>query len=127
MSTIVWQRIEGAIVFAAVAIAVVVLNSVLPVVQWWWLLLAFFAPDIGFAGYLAGPRAGAFIYNSLHLYGIGAAVALIGFFVLADSGIGLLGLLWLGHVGFDRMFGYGLKEPTAFADTHLGRIGRARK
>lgn len=29
------------------------------------------------------------------------------------------------HVGFDRALGYGLKLPTGFKDTHLGRIGRA--
>ena len=35
-----------------------------------------------------------------------------------------LGLLWVAHVGFDRMMGYGLKESSGFNDTHLGRIGR---
>jgi hypothetical protein len=32
--------------------------------------------------------------------------------------------IWLGHVGFDRMLGYGLKYATGFRDTHLGVIGR---
>jgi hypothetical protein len=32
--------------------------------------------------------------------------------------------IWVAHIGFDRMLGYGLKYPTAFSDTHLGRIGR---
>jgi hypothetical protein len=32
--------------------------------------------------------------------------------------------LWLAHVGFDRMLGYGLKYGTGFGDTHLGRVGR---
>jgi Domain of unknown function (DUF4260) len=27
-------------------------------------------------------------------------------------------------VGIDRLAGYGLKHPTGFGDTHLGRIGR---
>jgi Domain of unknown function (DUF4260) len=33
-----------------------------------WLLLVvlFLAPDLPFAGYLAGPRTGAWVYNSLH-------------------------------------------------------------
>jgi hypothetical protein len=35
-------------------------------------------------------------------------------------------LIWIGHIGVDRMLGYGLKLPTAFQDTHLGRIGRNR-
>ena len=29
-----------------------------------------------------------------------------------------------GSIGIDRALGYGLKFPTAFGDTHLGRIGR---
>jgi hypothetical protein len=31
----------------------------------------------------------------------------------------------LAHVGMDRALGYGLKLPTDFRDTHLGRIGRS--
>jgi Domain of unknown function (DUF4260) len=30
-----------------------------------------------------------------------------------------LGLIWLAHVGFDRMAGYGLKYGDAFRHTHL--------
>jgi hypothetical protein len=35
-----------------------------------------------------------------------------------------VGFLWLGPGGFDRMLGYGVKLPSGFQDTHLGRIGR---
>jgi hypothetical protein len=35
-------------------------------------------------------------------------------------------VLLVAHVGMDRAFGYGLKYPTAFQDTHLGRIGWRR-
>jgi len=31
-------------------------------------------------------------------------------------------LIWLAHIGFDRMLGFGLKYPTRFADTHLARV-----
>ena len=31
-------------------------------------------------------------------------------------------LIWLAHIGFDRLLGYGLKYPDAFKDTHLGRL-----
>jgi hypothetical protein len=30
----------------------------------------------------------------------------------------------LGHSSLDRVFGYGLKYPDAFQNTHLGRIGK---
>ena len=33
--------------------------------------------------------------------------------------------IWLVHIGFDRALGYGLKHGSSFADTHLGRIGKA--
>ena len=50
-------------------------------------------------------------------------LALTGFFAgvpIAAAG----GLIWTAHIGFDRALGYGLKYPTGFGDTHLGRIGR---
>jgi uncharacterized protein DUF4260 len=89
-----------------------------------WLVFAalFFAPDISFAGYLAGPRVGAAIYNVAHSY-VGPLILAA---TLLSLGTGLtLVLVWTAHVGFDRALGYGLKYPTAFGDTHLGRIGRA--
>jgi len=33
-----------------------------------------------------------------------------------------LALIWFSHIGMDRLVGYGLKYPTAFKDTHLGRV-----
>ncbi|HEY2386937.1 MAG TPA: DUF4260 family protein, partial [Candidatus Binatia bacterium] len=35
-------------------------------------------------------------------------------------------LIWLAHIGMDRLLGYGLKYPTSFHHTHLGRIGTRR-
>ncbi len=81
----------------------------------------FFAPDVSFAGCLAGPRFGAAIYNVAHSY-LGPLILAA---TLLSLGTGLtVALVWIAHVGFDRALGYGLKYPTAFGDTHLGRIGR---
>jgi Domain of unknown function (DUF4260) len=90
-----------------------------------WLLFAllFFTPDLSFAAYLAGPRAGALAYNALHSTLGPLTLAAAGYALAAPTAV-LVALIWLGHVGFDRMLGYGLKYATAFADTHLGRIGR---
>jgi hypothetical protein len=30
--------------------------------------------------------------------------------------------VWFAHIGMDGLAGYGLKYPTAFGDTHLGRV-----
>ncbi|HTE67028.1 MAG TPA: DUF4260 family protein, partial [Candidatus Binatia bacterium] len=38
--------------------------------------------------------------------------------------VALAGAIVFAHVGMDRTLGYGLKLPTDFRDTHLGRIGR---
>jgi hypothetical protein len=89
-----------------------------------WLAFAvlFFAPDASFAGYCAGPRVGAALYNAAHSY-VGPLILAA---TLLSAGIGLpLALVWGAHVGFDRALGYGLKYPSAFCDTHLGPIGRA--
>ncbi|WP_103255548.1 DUF4260 domain-containing protein [Tabrizicola aquatica] len=117
---VLWQRVEGALVLCAV---VAVLAQPWQPLAWWVLILAFFVPDLSFAAYLAGPRIGAFGYNLVHVYGFGAAVLALGA-GLDQPWITALGFLWLGHSGFDRMLGYGLKLPEGFGHTHLGRIGR---
>ncbi|MES2146155.1 MAG: DUF4260 domain-containing protein [Pseudomonadota bacterium] len=127
MNAIVWQRIEGGLVFAAILTVLILIDATSSFAPLWAMLLLFFVPDLSFAGYLAGPRAGAATYNLVHLYGFGLGLVGVGFAVGPNLDLITLGLLWTAHAGFDRMFGYGLKETTGFADTHLGRIGRDRK
>ena len=124
MSTILWQRIEGALVFVAMLVVLISIDATSVLGPIWVLVLLFFAPDLSFVGYLGGPRLGAAVYNLVHLYGFGLAVIGVGFLQGVNEHFVMLGLLWTAHAGFDRMLGYGLKEPTAFADTHLGRIGK---
>jgi hypothetical protein len=88
-----------------------------------WLLLVvlFLAPDLSFAGFLAGPVVGAWIYNAAHTTVGPLTLAVVG--VLADTSWCVqLALIWLAHIGIDRLLGYGLKYPTAFKDTHLSRV-----
>ncbi|HEX5521238.1 MAG TPA: DUF4260 domain-containing protein [Longimicrobiaceae bacterium] len=88
-----------------------------------WLLFAalLLAPDLSMIGYAAGPRVGAWAYNLVHSYA--APLLLAGAALLSGSGVHLA-LIWCAHIGMDRALGYGLKLPTGFQDTHLGRIGR---
>jgi hypothetical protein len=112
-------RVEGA--GAAVLLAVLYARTGEP---WWLFAVLFLTPDISFAGYLAGPRMGAAVYNAAHVT-IGPAV-LGATSLLAGWPLGVaLALIWGAHIGFDRALGYGLKYPTRFGDTHLGRIGPA--
>jgi Domain of unknown function (DUF4260) len=85
--------------------------------------LLILVPDISMVGYLGGPRLGAITYNLAHNLVIALALIGIGWFA-AIAPVALAGSVLLAHVGLDRTFGYGLKLPTDFKDTHLGRIGR---
>ena len=87
------------------------------------LLPLLIAPDLSMVGYLAGPRLGALTYNLAHNLVVALAVLAIGWFVPVAP-LALAGAILLAHVGMDRTLGYGLKLPTDFRDTHLGRIGR---
>jgi hypothetical protein len=49
--------------------------------------------------------------------------ALLATLLVATGRPAAVALVWFAHIGFDRVLGYGLKYPTAFAHTHLGRIG----
>ena len=89
--------------------------------NWWLFILLVLAPDLSFLGYLAGPRLGAAAYNLVHNLVLPIALGTTG--VLADSdGAIAVALIWLTHIGVDRLVGYGLKYPTAFKDSHLQRV-----
>ncbi|RWM40055.1 DUF4260 domain-containing protein [Mesorhizobium sp.] len=94
-------------------------------VSWWLLALLILAPDLSMLGYLAGPRVGAASYNALHILIAPLVLALAG--VLFGAPITTaVALIWIAHIAIDRALGYGLKLPTGFQDTHLGRIGSDR-
>jgi hypothetical protein len=113
-------RIEGACLVACSVAAYAWLGQ-----SWWIFSALLFVPDLSMVGYAAGPGPGAIAYNAVHtvtppLIGLCAAVAL-------DQPLPTgLALIWLAHIGLDRMFGYGLKYASRFGDTHLGAIGRGR-
>ena len=113
-------RLEGAVAFAfAVGLYLRFGGSA------WLLVPLLLAVDLSMVGYLVNPRLGAAAYNALHSWAPGLAVLAVGL-VSASDALVVAGAVLVGHVGMDRMSGYGLKYPTAFADTHLGQIGRAR-
>jgi uncharacterized protein DUF4260 len=88
-----------------------------------WLLPLLLAPDLSMLGYLGGPALGAVTYNLAHNLVSALALVAIGWFA-AIPALALAGAVLVAHVGMDRSLGYGLKLPTDFRDTHLGRIGR---
>jgi Domain of unknown function (DUF4260) len=93
---------------------------------WWWYPALLLVPDIFMLGYLVNTKLGAFVYNVGHsmfpgliLLGVGVATA--------SPLTAAIGAIWLGHVGWDRSLGYGLKYHDAFQHTHLGVIGKKAK
>ena len=86
------------------------------------LLPLLLAPDLSMAGYLGGPRLGALTYNAAHNLVLALAALGVGWW-LGVAWLVLLRAALVAHVGGDRALGYGLKLPSDFRDTHLGRIG----
>lgn len=111
-------RAEALAIFVAGVVVYLQLNG-----NALWLLPLLVAPDLSMVGYLAGPRVGAVTYNAAHNLVVALGVLAIGWFA-AIAPLALFGAVLAAHVGMDRALGYGLKLPTDFKDTHLGRIGR---
>lgn len=88
-----------------------------------WLLPALLAPDLSIIGYVGGPRLGAIAYNLVHNLATALVVLAVGWFAAIPL-LALSGAVLVAHVGMDRTLGFGLKLPTDFKETHLGRIGR---
>ena len=115
----VWLRVEGVAVLAAGAGLYLHLGGA-PIA----LVPLLLAVDISMVGYVVGPRPGAVVYNLAHNWAAGVTVLALAWW-LESPAIGLVGATLVAHTGMDRAAGYGLKYATAFADTHLGRLGRA--
>jgi hypothetical protein len=91
--------------------------------SWWTYAILFLAPDLSFAGYLAGAKAGAIVYNAAHSYLAPVALFIAGFALALPLALSIA-MIWLAHIGFDRALGYGLKYAAGFGFTYLGRIGK---
>ncbi len=90
--------------------------------NWWVFLILILAPDLSMFGYLAGPRVGAWCYNSVHSW---IAPVIIALAALASGSMLTLHLATIlaAHIALDRALGFGLKHATGFKDTHLGSTG----
>lgn len=90
-----------------------------------WVLFAalILVPDLSMIFYAAGPRLGAYAYNAAHALLGPTLLLLAGLFVPAPLAVAIA-MIWLAHIAIDRALGYGLKLPSGFRDTHMGRIGR---
>lgn len=111
-------RLEGLTLFIGMTLLYAVWDG-----SWWVYAILFLAPDLSFLGYLAGPKAGAIIYNAAHSYLAPMALMTTGF-ALSSPLVLSIAMIWLAHIGLDRALGFGLKYFAGFVFTHLGRIGK---
>jgi len=112
-------RIEGLAVAAVAAVLYARTGA-----SWWLFAALWLAPDLSMLGYLASPCRGARVYNAFHTYTLPIVLGLSGRF-LHVGGFVPFALIWINHIGVDRLLGYGLKYSNGFGRTHLGIKGKA--
>ena len=113
-----WLRAEGLATFAAGLAGFLFLG-----LAWWAFPLLLLVPDVSMVCYIRGPRVGAVVYNLAHDLATGAVITAVGL-AIGSMPLTAIGAVFVAHSGMDRIMGYGLKLPSSFKDTHLGRIGR---
>jgi hypothetical protein len=111
-------RLEGLAVAAVTAVLYAKTGA-----GWWLFAALWLTPDLSMLGYLAGPCWGARCYNAVHTYVVPAALA-ISALLLKTPALLPFTLIWVNHIGVDRLLGYGLKYSDGFGFTHLGLLGK---
>ena len=114
-------RVEGLVVAAVAALLYARTGA-----SWWLFAALWLVPDLSMLGYLAGPCQGARIYNAIHSYVAPGALALVALLLPGTHAALPIALIWVNHIGVDRMLGYGLKYGNGFGFTHLGPVGKKR-
>ena len=111
-------RLEGLV--AAVASVILYARTG---ASWWLFAALWLAPDLSMLPYLKRPCLGARYYNVAHTYLLPGVLALLGWLLHANTLLPVA-LIWVNHIGVDRLLGYGLKYSDGFGFTHLGRLGK---
>ena len=111
-------RLEGLV--AAVASALMYAHTG---ASWGLFAALWLAPDLSMLAYLKRPCLGARYYNAAHTYLLPGVLGLLGFLLHANLLLPIA-LIWVNHIGVDRVLGYGLKYSDGFGFTHLGRLGK---
>ncbi len=89
--------------------------------SWIVFVILLFVPDLSALGYLKNVEIGSVLYNLFHTYTIPVVIMICGLLIHNSNAL-MISLIWIAHIGMDRMLGYGLKYPTKFQDTHLNRV-----
>ena len=109
-------RLEGAVILIAALFAYYQLGF-----GWLAFVLLLLWPDLAFIFYAVDKNLGILVYNLFHT--LTFPIILIGISFIMSWPLGLqFALIWLAHIGMDRLVGYGLKYSGEGKDTHLNRI-----
>ena len=84
-------------------------------------ILLLLVPDLAMLGYLRDIRLGTVCYNLVHTF-VGPFLIIAYAYLTRSLWLLPYALIWTAHIGLDRMLGFGLKYPTRFRDTHLGKM-----
>ncbi len=99
--------------------------------HWATFALLFFAPDISLLGYAtAANRFAPIFYNLVHTYTLPLALGLLAWGQpssrIGDIATAQIAIIWIAHIAFDHLLGYGLKFPGSFGLTHIQRASSPR-
>lgn len=109
-------QLEGAAIFGLALVVYASLGG-----SWWLFAALILAPDLSMIGYAFGLKIGAFCYNLAHNYVLPGILAVTGIY-LNDNLFINIAIIWFGHIGMDRMIGYGLKYSSGFKHTHFSKL-----
>jgi hypothetical protein len=115
-----WLGLEGLVLLAGALVAYAAVGQ-----PWWIVPVGILVPDLAAVGYAAGTRPGARLYNLTHATPLPAVLLGVGYWQ-SDRTVMALALVWLAHIGLDRLLGMGLKYDDRFTHTHLGDRQDAR-
>ena len=109
-------HLEGAVLFAAGTAVFFRLGQ-----PWWLYLLLLAAPDLSLLALAAGPKLGSVVYNLAHTMVWPLIILVAGWWFGSATAVAV-GLVWLAHLGMDRMLGIGLRYDDGRKATHLQRV-----
>jgi hypothetical protein len=109
-------HLEGLVVLVAACVLYRELGA-----SWIKFAVLFLTPDLLMFGYLFGRKTGARCYNTVHTY-IGPILLGLVAYLTSHPALIPYCVIWVAHIGLDRLVGYGLKYESDFKDTHLSRV-----
>lgn len=91
--------------------------------HWPLLAILFLVPDLALLGYASQQQHGAAagIYNLAHTSALPVILGLVSWKLASVLGV-QMALIWIAHIAFDRLLGFGLKYPQAFKPTHMQTV-----